>query len=144
MSFHEKSNIAMLLIMLGVYGVYFGGAALNILSADVPPEQALAATNATMLVTVVAVVVLSIVAHIAIAILKPSEADDSRDERDKLIEMRGDQRGGVVQSVLILGALLLAMLGQPVWLVANAILAGLVAGEIVKGVSKMIGYRRGV
>ena len=141
MSFHEKSNIAMLLIMLGVYGVYFGGAALNILSADVPPEQALAATNATMLVTVV---VLSIVAHIAIAILKPSEADDSRDERDKLIEMRGDQRGGVVQSVLILGALLLAMLGQPVWLVANAILAGLVAGEIVKGVSKMIGYRRGV
>ena len=144
MSFHEKSNAAMLLIMLGVYGIYFGGAVLGILTADVPPEQALAATNATMLVTVLAVVALSIVAHIAIAILKPSEADDSRDERDKLIEMRGDQRGGVVQSVISLGALALAMLGQPIWLVANAILAGLVVGEIIKSVSKLIDYRRGV
>lgn len=144
MNFHEKSNIAMLVIMLVVYGVYFGGAVLSILSADVPPEQALAATNATMILTVVVVVVLAIVAHIAIAIVKPSEADDSRDERDKLIEMRGDQRGGVVQSVVSLGALALAMLGEPVWLVANAILAGLVAGEIVKAVSKLIDYRRGV
>ena len=56
----------------------------------------------------------------------------------------GDQRGGVVQSVVSLGALALAMLGEPVWLVANAILAGLVAGEIVKAVSKLIDYRRGV
>ena len=144
MSFHEKSNIAMLLIMLGVYGVYFGGAVLGILTADVPPEEALAATNATMIVTVGVVIVLAIIAHIAIAILKPSEADDSRDERDKLIEMRGDQRGGVVQSVISLGALTLAMLGLPVWMIANAILAGLVAGEIVKAVSKLIDYRRGV
>lgn len=144
MSFHEKSNIAMLLIMLGVYGVYFGGAVLGIMTADVPPAEALAATNATMILTVGAVIVLSIVAHIVIATLKPSEADDSRDERDKLIEMRGDQRGGVVQSVVSLGALALAMLGFPVWMIANAILAGLVAGEIVKAISKLIDYRRGV
>ena len=144
MSFHEKSNIAMLVIMLGVYGVYFGGAALGILSADVPPEQALAATNATMIVTVAAVVVLSIVAHIVIAILKPSEADESQDERDRMIEMRGDQRGGFVLALGSFGALVLAMLGFPVWMIANAILAGLVAGEIVKAVSKLIDYRRGV
>lgn len=144
MSFHEKSNIAMLLIMLGVYGVYFGGAVLGILTADVPPEQALAASNATMVVTVGAVIILSIIAHIAIAILKPSEADDSRDERDKLIEMRGDQRGGFVLALGAFGALVLAMFGFPVWLIANAILAGLVAGEVVKAVSKLIDYRRGV
>ena len=144
MSFHEKSNIAMLLVIIGVYGVYFGHAMLNILSGGVPPEAALAATNALMIVTVVAVVVLSIIAHILIAVLKPSEADDRRDERDRMIEMRGDQRGGFMLAVGVFGALALAMLGQPVWLVANAILASLVAGEVVKGVSKLIDYRRGV
>lgn len=144
MSFHEKSNLAMLAIMLVVYGLYFGQALTSIVGAGVPPAEALAATNALMIITVVAVVVLAIVAHIVIAIAAPSEADDMRDERDKLVEMRGDQRGGVVQSVFMLGALLVAMIDQPAWLIANTVLAGLVAGELVKSMSKLIDYRRGV
>ena len=144
MSFHEKSNAAMLVITAGVYGWYFINVASQVIGADIPPEAALAATNATMILTVVIIVLASIVAHIAIAIAKPSEADDTRDERDKLIEMRGDQRGGLVLSIFALGAMALAMIGKPTFLIANAILAGLVMGEIVKGVSKLIDYRRGV
>ncbi len=144
MNFHEKSNMAMLAIMIVVYGIYFGQALLSIVSAGVPPAEALAATNALMVVTVGAVTVLAIIAHIIIAVLAPSEADDARDERDKLMEMRGDQRGGVVMTIFALGALLIAMLDMPAYLIANTVLAGLVASEIVKGVSKMIGYRRGV
>ena len=144
MSFQEKSNLAMLAILLVVYGIYFGQAMTSILGAGVPPAEALAATNALMIVTVGAVIVLSIVAHILIAVAAPSEADDTRDERDKLVEMRGDQRGGFVQSFVIFGALVIAMLDFPAWLIANAVLAGLVAGEVVKAVSKLIDYRRGV
>ena len=144
MNFHEKSNMAMLAIMIVVYGIYFGQALLSIVSAGVPPAEALAATNALMVVTVGAVTVLAIIAHIIIAVLAPSEADDARDERDNLMEMRGDQRGGVVMTIFALGALLIAMLDMPAYLIANTVLAGLVASEIVKGVSKMIGYRRGV
>lgn len=144
MNFHEKSNMAMLAIMIVVYGIYFGQALLSIVSAGVPPAEALAATNALMVVTVGAVTVLAIIAHIIIAVLAPSEANDARDERDKLMEMRGDQRGGVVMTIFALGALLIAMLDMPAYLIANTVLAGLVASEIVKGVSKMIGYRRGV
>jgi len=86
MNFHEKSNMAMLAIMIVVYGIYFGQALLSIVSAGVPPAEALAATNALMVVTVGAVTVLAIIAHIIIAVLAPSEADDARDERDKLME----------------------------------------------------------
>lgn len=142
MSFHEKSNLAMLAILIGVYGWYFGTAAGSILGGGLPPEAALAVTNLKMLVTVGAVVVISILAHIAIA--APSQADDTPDERDKLIEMRGDQRGGFVLGVFALLAMGIAMLGQPAYLIANTILAGLVAGEVVKAVSKLIDYRRGV
>ena len=86
----------------------------------------------------------SIVVHIAIAIAAPSEADDTSDERDKLIEMRGDQRGGFVLALFALLAMGSAMTAQPYYLVANLILGGLVAGEIVKAVSKLVDYRRGV
>jgi hypothetical protein len=144
MGFQEKSNLAMLAILLVVYGIYFGQAMTSILGAGVPPAEALAASNALMIVTVGAVIILSIVAHIGLAIAAPSEANENGDERDKLVEMRGDQRGGFVQSLVIFGALVIAMLDFPAWLIANAVLAGLVAGEVVKAVSKLIDYRRGV
>ncbi|MED5549174.1 MAG: hypothetical protein VX529_07405 [Pseudomonadota bacterium] len=143
MSFHEKSNAAMLLILLAVYGWYFATSAGAILGG-LPPETALAVTNVKMILTVVVVVVLSIAAHIAIAIAAPSEADDTADERDKLIEMRGDQRGGVVLGVFAVMAMGLAMLNFPAYMFANTILAGLVAGSVVAGLSRLIDYRRGV
>lgn len=144
MSFNEKSNIAMLATLIIVYGWYFGTAASAILGGGLPPEAALAVTNVKMLLTVVAVIAIAIASHIAIAISAPSQADDTMDERDRLIEMRGDQRGSYVLGVFAFMALAVAMLGMPAYLIANTVLAGLVASELVKGVSRMIDYRRGV
>ena len=144
MSFQEKSNAAMLVITAAVYGWYFVTSVGSVFGGDLPPDAALAVTNVKMLLTVVIIVAVSIVAHILIAIMAPSEANEAADERDKLIEMRGDQRGGFVLALFALLAMGLAMLGKPPVLFANAILAGLVAGELVKGVSKLIDYRRGV
>ena len=143
MSFQEKSNAAMLVITAAVYGWYFVTSAGSVFGG-LPPDAALAATNMKMLLTVLIIVAVSIVAHILIAIMAPSEANEAADERDKLIEMRGDQRGGFVLALFALLAMGLAMLGKPPYLFANTILAGLVAGELVKGVSKLIDYRRGV
>ncbi|MEA1943084.1 MAG: hypothetical protein U9P68_12645 [Pseudomonadota bacterium] len=144
MSFQEKSNAAMLVITAAVYGWYFVTSAGSVFGGGLPPEAALAATNVKMLLTVLIIVAVSIVAHILIAIMAPSQANEAADERDKLIEMRGDQRGGFVLALFALLAMGLAMLGKPPYLFANTILAGLVAGELVKGVSKLIDYRRGV
>jgi hypothetical protein len=143
MSFHEKSNLAMLVILVGVYGWYFATSIIFVMGG-MPPEAALAVTNIKMIVTVLAVIAASILVHIVIAIAAPSEADDTSDERDKLIEMRGDQRGGFVLGLFALLAMGFAMTAQPYYLVANLILAGLVASEIIKAISKLIDYRRGV
>lgn len=144
MSFNEKSNIAMLATLILVYGWYFGTAAMSILGGGLPPETALAVTDVKMILTVAAVIAIAIVSHIAIAIAAPSEADDTMDERDRLIEMRGDQRGAYVLGVFAFMALVVTMVNLPAYLIANTILAGLVASELVKGVSRMIDYRRGV
>ena len=145
MSFHEKSNALMLGAMVLVYGAYFmvvlGLPALN--GADIDVNARLAMSNGLMLASVVALVALAIVGHILIAVLAPKDAD-KHDERDKLIEMRGDQRGGFVMAFGALCAMGLAMLATPHFWIVNVILAGLVLGEIVKAVSKIIDYRRGV
>jgi len=144
MGFHEKSNIAMLVLTGGVYTWYFASTANVLLDGSVLPEEALALTNAKMLVTVGAVIIASIVAHIALAIAAPSEAGEAADERDRLVEMRGDQRGGLVLALFAFAAMASAMTAQPHYLIANLVLAGFVASELVKGVTKLIGYRRGV
>lgn len=143
MSFHEKSNLAMLAIMLVVYGWYFVSS-IGSIFGGLPPETALAVTNVKMIATVLIVIAASIAAHIAIAIAAPSQADDTADERDKLIEMRGDQRGGFALALFALLAMGAAMTAQPYYLVANLILAGLVVSEVVKGISKLVDYRGAV
>ncbi|OLF81471.1 hypothetical protein AWH62_02030 [Maricaulis sp. W15] len=144
MSFHEKSNIAMLLLTGGVYAWYFATSAGVLFGGAMSPEDALDLTNTKMLVTVGIIILASIVANIAIAISAPSQANEDADERDKLVEMRGDQRGGFVLALFALAAMASAMTAQPYHLIANLILAGLVASELVKGVSKLVDYRRGV
>jgi len=144
MSFYEKSNIAMLVVTGGTYAWYFASSADALFGGSVTPEVALAMTNLKMLVTVGIIIAASIAAHIAIAIAAPSEANGDADERDKLVEMRGGQRGGFVLAVFALAAMASAMTAQPYYLIANLILGGLVASELVKGVSKLVDYRRGV
>ena len=78
-----------------------------------------------------------------IAILSPKEAD-AADERDRLIELRGDQRGGFLMTVALFSTMGLAMTGASVFWIAHGALAGLVVSELVKAVSKLIDYRRGV
>lgn len=148
MSFHEKSNITMLIAVVLVYGWYF--MQMIAIAGHAPVEQGLVAfgTIAPMLtITVVLLVVISIVAHVAIAVYEKrayGQVDDKMDERDKLIELRGESRGGVIVSFGVLIAIGMLLIGNGTFLVANALLAFLVVSEIVKGVSKLIDYRRGV
>jgi hypothetical protein len=141
MTFMEKINMAALVGYLVVFGAYF----LNIfddLQAAFGGAE-IETSSLPMFVAIIGFVVLMIIASILIAIANPKAADE-HDERDKLISMRGDQRGGQVLGLFALGALTLALLDFPAFLIANAILAGLVGGEIVKTLSVMVDYRRGL
>lgn len=145
MSFQEKSNALMLAAIVLVYGIYFALVlGLPVMTdGELNTEIGLLMSNGLILVTVVALVAIAIFGHIVIALLNHKEAG-SEDERDKLIEMRGDQRGGFVMGVFAVCAMGLAMIATPHFWIVNTILGGLVAAEIVKAVSKLIDYRRGV
>jgi len=137
MSFRERSNALMLVVLLGVYGWYFSHI-FNIAQATMVSEISY---QPLLLVMVVVLVVVSVIGHIVIAVL-PSYDGDESDERDKLINLMGERAGGLVLGVGTLAGLFLAMAEfQPFW-IAHALLAGLVISELVSGAAKMYCYRR--
>ena len=70
--------------------------------------------------------------------------DVPTDERDRLITMRAERYGGwFVAGGATLGLLLIIADVESFW-TANAILAGLVIGQIVEYASMLISYRRGI
>ncbi len=69
---------------------------------------------------------------------------DRKDERDAVIDARGDRVAHYVASGLIVGVLAMAMLEQPHFWIANALFASLVASGLVGSVVKLAAYRLGI
>lgn len=138
MSFEEKSTWAVLGTFVLVYGWYF----LNISSALAVQDVADIEYKPTLVATLVGLIVISIATHILMAILSPRDADKA-DERDRAINLRGEYTGGFVVSTTAMAAILLAVLELPHFWIANLLLLGLVAAELLTDVVKIYCYRRG-
>ena len=139
MSFQEKSNLVMTVIIALVYGAYFAVVMPPALSDGPSMEQ----LGPYLFGAVVFLVIGGVVAHILVAMAAPKESDEA-DERDKLIEMRADARSSYVLGAAALLALGLGLTEQHLFWVVHMILGGLVASELVKGVLRAIDYRMGV
>ena len=136
-SFKEKSTIVLLAVFVIVYGAYF---AVVLTEASSTPVDEIE-YQGLLIGMVIVLVVLIAAGHIVIAIASPEEAD-LEDERDKLIELRGDRAGGIVVTIGALGGLALAM-GEAEWFwIAQVLLAGIVGGEVVKFTLMLVTYRR--
>jgi hypothetical protein len=96
-----------------------------------------------MIAVIVGAVVVSIVAIIVVSIAAPSEAD-KRDERDRLINARGDQVGFYVMSILALVPLGLAFAEAEHFWIANSLYAAFVITAAVSSLVKIVSYRRGL
>jgi hypothetical protein len=157
MSFEEKVTWlsgAITLIVAGWY-VRFVLDALGRL----PVEQI--AYQRALLIALGAMIVLTIAGTIAVAIGsaigtaianaigveltgKESADDvDRTDERDAVIEARGDRFAYYVVSALMVGALAMAMLEMPHFWIANAMFAAFVVAGLVGIAVKLVAYRRG-
>jgi uncharacterized membrane protein YqgA involved in biofilm formation len=68
---------------------------------------------------------------------------DRKDERDAVIEARGDRFAYYVVSALMIGALAMAMLEMPHFWIANAMFAAFVVAGMVGIAVKLVAYRRG-
>lgn len=95
----------------------------------------------TLLWTIGAAVVASIVAEIAMAAGNPGASRVS-DERDREIDRLGERIG---QWFVVLGAvaaMLMAMAGWDHFWIANVIYLGFVLAAVLSGITKVVAYRR--
>ena len=139
MSFQEKSNLVMTVIIALAYGVYFALVMPPALSEGPSMEQ----VGPYLFAAVVFLVFGGVVGHILVAMAAPKESDEA-DERDKLIEMRADARSSYVLGTAAILSLGLALTEQNVFWIVHMILGGLVVSELVKGVLRALDYRMGV
>jgi hypothetical protein len=139
MSFHEKTNLATLVILSIVFGGYFAFVFPQFAGSDDVPSAG--AIWGLMFVLTLLPLLLSTAVMAILAVFSPKEAG-LEDERDRTIEMRADARAGFVLMVGMIGLMLLLVRDtEPFWL-ANALLVYLAAAELTKGLSRAIAYRR--
>ncbi len=138
MTFNQKSTAAMLVIIVALYGWYFFGLIPQVLNGSLPEIV----YKPTLAALVVLLVVAAIVAHILLAVVSLKELDDE-DERDRLIEMRGDQISSYVLAVGTFGGLWLAFVEADHFWIVHALVVGLVLSEVVKNSWMLLAYRRG-
>lgn len=136
----------MLVANVLVYGWYFNSA-IDIAAAAFDDEKSITidmfAWN--LIVAVVLLIAIAIVSHIIIAIhgmVTDGEVDDTEDERDTLIKLRGENKSGPILGLGVVITIAMILLGQGPFWTANALLAALVLSETVAGAFKLLDYRR--
>ena len=137
MSFQGKSTALMLATVIGVYGWYF----ITVARWASGSPVAEIAYQPLMLVTILVLIVVAIGGHILLALIPPYRGRQP-DERDRLIELKGESIGGVVLGTGAVGGVFLAMAEFDYFWIANTVLLGLVLSEVVAGAAKLILYWR--
>ena len=138
MSFEEKSTWIYAVIVIGLAAIYFAavlGQLPRTVASDIDYQVPLVAA-------IVASIVLTVAAHIAIAIAAPDDAG-TRDQRDKDINRYGEYVGGIVLSVAAVVPLILAFLEVDHFWIANTIYLALIVSATVGSIVKIVAYRRG-
>ena len=137
MTHNEKRAWIMLVVTVVAYATYVV-TVVSRANGRLLPEVPYAAT---LLWTIGAAIVASIVAEIAIGIVNP-RASRGTDVRDRQIGRLGDYIG---QSLFIIGAvaaMLMAMAGWDRFWIANVIYLGGVLSAVLGSIAKIVMYRR--
>lgn len=140
MTFEEKSTWVSLGILLFVFSGYFSQVFNGLLTDSLEKTE----VSGLFISAVATIVVLEIVLHIVIAIFNVRDAEQPKDERDKLFAMKAGNISG-----LILGAGVLIIAVQTVlsdlnslW-VANLLLFIVLVSQVASDVLRLFYYRRG-
>jgi hypothetical protein len=148
LSYQEKSILGSLLAMLVVYAYYFASAFRHL-----GQSQFDGGTLGRLIFTVIAIIVIEIVYHIALAIRSRPQP---KDERDVLIECKAYRTAYfamfsgmslVIAWLIVAGLASVAAPGRisvAPFLMVNLILLVLVLTELLKFLSQLFYYRRGL
>ncbi len=142
-SYAEKSAWVMLATLLAAFGWYFYSHGGALMAGSLTFGDMLGA----MIGLVVLIVVVEVTFHVMLGI---EAAHDSRlseltetDERDDLIDVKSERFASYILSSGAIGGIFSAAFLSPV-LTAHVLLLTLVTAEVVKLVSQLAYYRRGV
>lgn len=138
MTFQEKSQWVMLAGLLIAFGGYFKSAWLTLyptpVAKDILPSQAGLFMAATALL-----VVILVVGHILVVIVN---RDTETDERDRMIEMKGERYGSWVLASGVFFSLCTAVFTEGNAAMAHILLGFWVLAQMVENLSQIIMYRR--
>lgn len=139
MSFREKSILITIVAMLVASTAY---AAMVIpLASGTDVDQVV--YQPLMIVAVVVLVIVIVAGHIVAAVAQPKDANAKPDEREKLIEWRGQAAGGYVLAVGAFVTLTLSMAEVHWFWIANVLAGMWVLAEVFAGMWKLALFRRG-
>lgn len=152
MAYREKVQWISLATMLIVWGIYFRGFAQTLAAGTPAPGETLGG----FVGAVILLVILQVAAIVAVAIHRPSEAEQPADPREREIEGRAAAGAYGVLNMAIVAVMLAApvftliapaALGRPTGgvaalLVDNALLAALVFASIVHSIWQIVLFRR--
>ena len=134
MSYEEKGTWVYLVGTIGVYAAYV----IYVLS------QGAALPNSNwiwpLVISIGAGIVVGIVLRILVEIVIPSESYKA-DVRDKGVSRRGDAAGNWLIIAGALGGLVLALLAQDYFWIANVIYLGFVLSAVTSSIVKIAAYR---
>ena len=138
MSFGEKSTWIFAVIVVIVPGAYLVSMASQLQHTAVTEI----AYQSPLLTAIGIAIAVAIVAHIAVVIASPREADKS-DERDADIDRYGEYVGSFVLWPGALVALGLALAEFEHFWIANAIFLAFVLSGLISSAVKIVAYRTG-
>jgi hypothetical protein len=137
LSYREKSIWGSLITTLAVYGYYFAG-----VFSSSRPSQINRMALVQLMSAVVVIVAIEVAYHIVIAV---GSRVEPKDERDILIEGRAYRNAYfllVAYLFMLMGTMVL--FGMTPFLTVNLMLFSVVMAEIVKSLTQLFFYRRGI
>jgi hypothetical protein len=148
LSYQEKSILGSLLAMVLVYGYYFSRTLNDIGRADFEGR-----TIGRLIFTVIAIVVIETVYHIALALESKPEPKDERDIRIEGKAYRNAYFAAGTGSFLVILCVIMEVFlhnGAPTrnivtpFFIANVLLLSMVLTELVKLLTQLFYYQKGV
>jgi hypothetical protein len=149
MTFKEKMAWVNMCATIAVGAVYFGVVGARLDGGPVSGIDykwwMIGAVGVTIVSTIIGTIVMAIGTAISAEVKGEGSVKDidREDERDVGINRRGELIGYYVSSLGVLAALVLAILRQDQFWIANALYLFLVIGSVVSSAAKIVLYRRG-
>ena len=150
MSYQEKNISASLVSFLLILGFYLIRVTQMYQQGSLNSSDVFRLWGIVIILGIVVTIIGTILTHIGSAIIQAiqtgeedPEVDDTRDERDKLIDLRGTRVAYIVSSLGVVAAMLSFVFRQEALFMFNLlILSGLVA-QITSDICRLYLYRRG-